>query len=116
MLDAVSSLQTNVIATVRRERADLPQANNGNSDQARRQSTPFVLAGTPAPPVRAANPLDEQIAELISVAQAAAQTAGGIEPKALQASAYGRASAAYERMSSYASQAFMAQPLLSLTI
>ena len=114
MLDAVNSLQTNVIATVRRDRTDLPKANNGLSEQARQQSTPFILNSTPAPQARAANPLDGQIAELMAVAQASAYGAAGIEPKGSQVTAYSRATAAYERVnkSGYAKPA----ALLSLAI
>ena len=114
MLDAVTSLQTNVIATVRRERTALPKANNGLSDQTRQQTAPFVLNNQPATATGTANPLDDQIAELMAVAQASAQTAAGIEPKAAQNTLYGRATAAYERMTSYATPA--SQPLLSLSI
>ncbi len=114
MLDAVNSLQTNVIATVRRDRTDLPKANNGLSEQAHQQSTPFILNNTLALQARAANPLDSQIAELMAVAQASAYGAAGIEPKGSQVSAFSRATAAYELVSNsgYAKQ----KPILSLAI
>lgn len=114
MIDAVASLQTNVIATVRRERPELPSANNGLSEQARQQSAPFVLNSIPAQPTRTLNPLDDQIAELMAVAQASAQASAGIEPKASQTTAYGRATAAYAQMTSYNNP--KQSPLLSLSI
>ena len=117
MLNALTALQTNVVATVRRDPSQLRSSNITllSEQSSKQEPRAFVLESTPAPAASQTEALKSQIDELIAVAQASAQSAAGIEPKGSQTTFQMRAAAAYEQISGYGNP-LASQPLLNLAI